>query len=411
MAREINKLSAAKVNAITKRGLYADGHGLYLQVAKGGSKSWAFRYMFRGERHKLGLGPVHLVSLSEARQQALDLQRELFNGVDPLQKRKREQAEREAAEAKTMSFREAAEAYIAAHRPGWKNVKHAQQWQNTLATYCYPVFGNMPVSDIDTPHVMKALDRIWAKKPETASRVRSRVENVLSWATSAGYRAGENPARWNGHLKNLLPAKTKVAKVRHHPALPYADIGPFMAELRDMEGVSPRALEFLILTATRTNEVLEARWDEIDMEERLWVIPADRMKAGREHRVPLSDRAMEILRGLPREKGNDHIFIGNSNGGLSNMALAMVLRRMNREGVTVHGFRSSFSDWAAERTSYASEVREMALAHAVGNKVEAAYRRGDLFEKRRRIMDDWADHCAKTAPAGDNVIGIREAAQ
>jgi len=413
MAHQINKLTVAKVNAITKPGQYADGLGLYLQVAAGGSKTWMFRYMRNGKARKMSLGSIHVVPLKDARQKAIELQRGLLEGIDPVAERAAKQAEVERQKreaAKVMTFKECAEAYIASHRAGWKNVKHAQQWANTLEAYAYPYFGDSPVQDVDTALVMKALSAIWTEKPETATRVRSRIENILSWATSAGYRTGENPARWTGHLKNLLPARTKVAKVKHHAALAYDAIGGFMSELRAMEGVSPRALEFAILTAARTNEVIGAQWSEIDLDNALWTIPGDRMKAGREHRVPLSDRAIEILRGLPREAGNDFVFIGASKKGLSNMALTMTLRRMNREDITVHGFRSTFSDWATERTAYPGEVREMALAHVVANKVEAAYRRGDLFEKRRRIMDDWAAFCAKPSGQGGNVVAIRDAA-
>ena len=273
--------------------------------------------------------------------------------------------------------------------------------------YVYPTFGDLPVSEVDTGLIMKAIEPMWTKTPETATRVRGRIESILGWATTRGYRQGDNPARWRGHLDNLLPARAKVAKVQHHPALPYAEIGDFLTKVRALEGVSPKALEFAVLTAARTGEVVSARWPEIDLAARMWTIPGERMKAGKEHRVPLSDRAIALLKALPREKGTEFVFIGDKSGkALSNMALLMTLRRMKRNDLTTHGFRSTFRDWAAEQTAYPNEMVEMALAHTIGDKVEAAYRRGDMLEKRRRLMADWAPYCARSAPPG-NVVGIR----
>ncbi|GLS41570.1 phage integrase [Mesorhizobium tianshanense] len=404
---QINRLSVAAVNAKTKPGLYADGLGLYLQVAKGGAKSWIFRYMLAGRPRKMGLGSVNTVSLKLARERAGEARLKLLDADDPIEKRKAERLEKLAASSTVLSFKEAAGQYIKAHRSGWKNVKHAGQWKATLETYVYPVFGDLAVSRVDVALVLKALEAIWTSKPETATRVRGRIESILDWATARGYRHGDNPARWRGHLDKLLPARSKVAKVKHHAALPYAEIGAFVGDVRKMEGVSPKALEFAILTATRTGEVVGARWPEIDIENALWTIPADRMKAGKEHRVPLSDRALEILKSLPREKDNDSVFIGDKAGKpLSNMALLMTLRRMERADLTTHGFRSTFRDWAAEQTAYPNEMLEMALAHTVSDKTEAAYRRGDLMEKRRRLMSDWATYCAAPAKTG-NVVAIR----
>ncbi len=405
--RAINKLTPAKINSLSKPGLYADGLGLYLQIANGGSKSWIFRYMRHGKAKKMGLGSVHIVPLKDARQKVIDLQRELLEGVDPRDRRNRAREQARIAEAKQMTFEQCADAYITAHRPGWRNVKHGKQWESTLRTYAYPHFGSLPVADIDLAMVMNALRPIWTEKTETASRVRGRIEAILDWATVNGYRSGENPARWKGHLEHALPAPQKVAKVKHHAALPYADVAEFVSDLREREGVSARALEFAILTAARSGEVIGAQWHEIDLDNALWTIPAERMKSAKEHRVPLSDRAVEILRSLPRERENVFVFIGPRKSGLSNMALGMTLRRMNRADITVHGFRSTFRDWVAEQTSYANEVAEMALAHTVGDKVEAAYRRGDLFEKRRRIMSDWARFCDAPVGAIDNVVAIR----
>jgi integrase len=329
-------------------------------------------------------------------------------GIDPIDARDALKAEQRLAEATAMTFRECAEQYIEAHVAGWKNPKHAKQWPSTLETYVYPVFGALPVQAIDVGLVMKVLQPIWQTKPETASRVRGRIESVLDWATARGYRKGENRARWPGHLDNLLPARGKVRKVKHHPALPYADMGDFFAALHKQDGVGARALEFLILTATRTGEVIGARWEEFDIGKRVWTVPADRMKASKEHRVPLSDRALAIIEGMKAERINDHPFVfpgARPDKGLSNMAMLKLLGRMDRDDLTAHGFRSTFRDWAAECTSFATEVAEMALAHTVSDKVEAAYRRGDLVQKRRELMEAWATYCNPETGA-ENVIRL-----
>jgi integrase len=303
-----------------------------------------------------------------------------------------------------MTFREGAETYIAAHKAGWKNPKHAAQWPATLATYVYPVFGDLPVQAIDTGLVMKALEPIWTAKPETATRVRGRIESVIDWATARGYRQGENPARWRGHLENLFPKKSKVRRVEHHPALPYDEIGAFTASLRGQGGIGARALEFLILTAARTGEVIGARWDEFDLAQKVWTVPAERMKAGKEHRVPLSAPALAIVEAMRETRESEFVFPGGKRGKpLSNMAMLKLLKRMGRDDLTAHGFRSSFRDWAAESTGFPSEVVEMALAHMVGDKVEAAYRRGDLFAKRRQLMEAWARYCEARRVSGDVV--------
>lgn len=387
-----NKLSAARVNSLKQPGRYGDGDGLWLQIGPSGTKSWLFRYERDGRERQMGLGPLALVSLAEAREKTHACRKILLDGRDPIEERRATRASARAEAAKGITFRDCAARYIAAHRAGWRNAKHAAQWGSTLEAYASPHFGDLHVGAIDTALVLKAIEPIWTEKPETASRVRGRIESVLDWATARGYRRGENPARWKGHLDHLLPRRQKLARVRHHPALPYQDVPEFMAALRAQTGVSARALEFTILTAARTGEALGARWPEIDFKSRTWTVPGDRMKAGREHRVPLPDRAVEILSALPRE--GEFVFIGARAGRpLSNMALLMTLRRMNREAITAHGFRSSFRDWAAETTAYPSEVAEMALGHTVRSAVEAAYRRGDLFEKRRRLMADWAKYC------------------
>jgi integrase len=298
-----------------------------------------------------------------------------------------------------MAFNQCRDAYIAAHRAGWRNAKHAAQWTSTLDAYVTPVFGQLPVGAIDTGLVMKALEPIWSAKTETASRVRGRIEAILDWAKVRGYRGGENPARWRGHLDSLLPARSKVRKVEHHAALPFTEIGAFMAQLREQSSTAARALEFTILTAARTGEVLGARWGEIDLDAAVWTVPPDRMKSAREHRVPLSPAALAVIKNMKTRRENDYVFPGDRRDRLSGRAMDMLLRRMGRE-VTVHGFRSSFRDWAAERTNFPREVAEAALAHVVGDKVEAAYQRGDLFDKRRRLMTAWGDYCLKPQASG-----------
>jgi integrase len=410
MARLSERLSAKRVELAAKPAMYPDGHGLYLRIGPTGAKSWVFRYRNEGRRHDLGLGPYHLVSLAEARKKATE-QRKLLriDGHDPLLTRRVGRDQARLAAAKAMTFKACAEAYMAAHQAGWRNPKHRAQWTATLNTYVYSQFGDLPVQSVDVGLVMKAVEPIWTEKPETASRVRGRIEAVLDWATARGYREGENPARWRGHLQNLLPARSKVRRVEHYAALPYPQIGGFVAELRRQEGVAARALEFAILTASRTGEVIGACWGEFDLAARLWTVPGERMKAGRGHRVPLSARAVEILEEMKRHRQDDQqfAFAGAKGGALSNMALLMTLRRMGLSNLTTHGFRSTFRDWAAERSDFPAEVAEMALAHVVGDKVEAAYRRGDLFEKRRQIMEAWARFCATPPRAGGKVISIK----
>jgi len=390
MARQIGKLSAMAVNKQTKPGLYADGGGLYLQVTESSAKTWIFRFMMAGKRRDMGLGPFHTVGLAEARQAAAECRKLKLQGIDPIAKRQSERLAARAEVAKVNTFKQCAEAYISAHEPAWRNAKHGSQWRNTLTTYVYPVFGELPVNAVDTGLVMKALEPIWALKTETASRLRGRIEAILDWAAARKFREGENPARWKGHLDKLLPARGKVQKVQHHAALPYKEIRTFMKALREQEGVAARGLEFQILTASRTGEVIGAIWDEVNLGSMLWTIPASRMKTGKEHRVPLSSAAVSLLETLYKVKTSPYIFPGGKKGKpLSNMAFLAILKRMKRSDLTAHGFRSTFRDWAAEETQFPSEVAEMALAHVVSDKVEAAYRRGDLFEKRRWIMEAW----------------------
>jgi integrase len=385
-------LTVKQVAAITEPGTYWVSRNLYVQVSPTGTKSWLLRYMRNGTAHGMGLGSLELVTLAEARDKALLCRKMLLDGKDPLEERrsKRIQAFLTAA---AITFRDCAERYITAHAVGWKNGKHRQQWRNTLETYAYPVIGDLPVAVIDTGLVLQIIEPLWTTKTETASRLRGRLESILDWATARNYRTGENPARWRGHLQKLLPARAAVAPVQHHKALPYAELPAFMEQLRSQDGVAARCLELTILTATRTGEAIGARWSEVDLKARTWTVPAERMKSGKLHVIPLSDRALELLETLTRS--GVHLFEnGRAGRPISNMAMDMTLRRMGQGAVTVHGFRSTFRDWAAEQTSYPNHVVEMALAHAIGDKVEAAYRRGDLLEKRRELMGDWAGYCA-----------------
>lgn len=392
-----NKLNQMTVTRLKEPGLYADGGGLYLQITKTGVKSWLFRYMREGKARGMGLGPLRTVGLADARAKALDCRRQLLDGNDPLDKKKEQRVQQQIAAAKAITFEACATKFIEAHRASWKNAKHADQWTNTLTTYAYPVFESLPVSAIDTTHVMKVLEPIWTTKSETAGRLRGRIESVLDWATVRGYRSGENPARLKGHLDTLLPRLSRVRKVKHHPALPYAELPAFMEALRSEEGIAARALEFLILTAARTNEVIGATWDELSIAERAWIIPADRMKMRKEHRIPLSDQAVAIIKAMEGVKQNDYVFPGaRYNKPLSNMAMLQLLERMKRSDITVHGFRSTFRDWAGETTHFPREVCEAALAHGLKDKAEAAYARGDLFVKRGALMQEWAGY-AETA--------------
>ena len=400
-------LTAKKVlKLLNTPGRYGDGYGLALQVKNPNNASWILRYQRDGRAHMMGLGSVHDVTLAEARELAHDKRRQLkAHGVDPLDAARAAKTKRALDAAKAMTFAQAATAYFDQNAGKWGNVKHRAQFTSTMQAYVLPKIGNLPVAAIDTGLVLRCVEPIWQSKTETASRVRGRIEAVLSWAAVRGYRAaGDNPARWKGHLDQVLPAMAAITKISHHAAVPFATIGAFVAELRESGGSAAHALEFLILTAARTGEVIGARWDEVNLDAKVWTIPAARMKAGREHRVPLSPRAVEILSTAHREPGNDFIFIGQRAGaGISSMAMTMVLKRLGRGDVTVHGFRSTFRDWCAERTNYPREVAEMALAHTIGDKVEAAYRRGDLFNKRTRLMVDWADYCDAPAVVGDVV--------
>lgn len=416
MGRATEKLSVKFVKRNDLRpGLYGDGNGLYLQVSNRNTKAWVFRFMINRVPRKMGLGEVAKVKLKDARKKAHAAGLLVKDGVDPIAERDARKAALAVEKAKAMTFEECAKGYIEAHQSGWKSPKHASQWESTLETYAYPIIGKLPVGSIDDAHVMKIVQPIWNSKTETASRVRGRIEKVLDRARALKLRTGENPARWKGHLDQLLPAKSQVKPVRHHPALPYRDLPAFMAKLRKRDGISARALEFTILTAARTQDTIGATLPELNGKESTWTVPKERVKGKkgarrRDHVVPLSDAAFAILESLPIIEGNKFLFPGAHAGeGLSNMAMAEVLKEMGYEGdvATVHGFRSTFKDWCSEQTAYPNEMSEMALAHTVSDKVEAAYRRGDMREKRRRLMQDWADYCGSARHVDRSVVPLR----
>lgn len=397
MAKKARELSALAVSKLREDGRYAVGgaDGLYLKVS-GRSRSWVLRIKIADKRCDLGLGPFPEVPLAEARDLARDHRRTVRLGHDPLAQRREARAALLVERAASKSFRECAEGYIEANQAGWKNEKHARQWSTTLETYVYPSMGSLPVGSIAIGHVLKILEPIWATKTETASRIRGRIESVLDWAKVRGFRDGENPARWRGHLDKTLPAPSKVQKVEHHAALPYAEVAAFIGDLRQREGISARALEFGILCASRSGEVRNATWAEIDLAAKVWTIPAERMKAGKEHRIPLSAEAVSLLKAMPQIVGSDHVFPAPRGGSLSDMSLTGVLKRMKRGDLTQHGFRSTFRDWAGETTTYPREVIEHALAHQLADKAEAAYQRGDLLVKRAGLMQDWGTFCTKS---------------
>lgn len=391
-----NQLTAIELKTLDE-GWHADGGNLYLFV-RGASRGWVFRYTAPdGKRRNMGLGGFPAVSLAVARREATKLREQVKNPLDrkdPIAEGQAKRLQARLDAAKRTTFAEAASAFIKAKSAGWGNAKHIQQWGNTLATYAYPIIGVLPVEAVDTALVLKVLEPIWPTKTETASRLRGRIESVLDWATTSGYRQGENPARWRGHLDNLLPKPSKVQTVEHLAALPFAQIGSFMAELRKREGLTARALELAILTAARSGEIRGATWGEFDVDQAYWTIPASRMKAEKEHRVPLSDATMALLKALHAGESGALLFPSTKGTQISDMTLGAVIKRMGL-AVTVHGFRSTFRDWAGETTSYPREVIEHALAHQLKDKAEAAYARGSLFEKRRALMQDWADYCGQ----------------
>lgn len=399
MPKKAAEMGPLAVSRLTRPGLTMVGGvaGLGLLVSQSGARSWVLRAKVGEKRRDIGLGGYPDVTLAQAREAARATRVQITQGVDPVAERERKRQELLERQRTTITFEKATEHYLAAHEAEWANAKHRQQWENSLKTYAYPVLGPLDVRNINQSHVLQVLEPIWIGKTETATRVRGRIESVLDWATVRKFRTGENPARWKGHLDTLLARPSKAKKVVHMPALPYTQASEFMRKLQGVPGQGARALQFAILTAARSGEVRGATWDELNLEEKIWIIPAERMKARREHRVPLTDAAVEILKTTPENERQGLCFPGTKGQALSDMTLSAALKRLGHKDITVHGFRSTFRDWASETTGFPSEVVEMALAHTIANAVEAAYRRGDLFEKRRQLMASWAEFCLDSA--------------
>ena len=418
MARNIHRLTDRQIRAAAKP--LGDGGGLWV-YPRGVARIWIYRYSAAGKQREMGLGGYPDVSLAEARQKAAEVRELRRHGIDPLEHRRQQEAASEAAEAATPTFTQAAARYIRSKRRAWSNIRHAREWPSSLKRYARAKIGSKPVDQIDTADVLAVLQPVWHSRPETASRVQSRLENVLDYSAAMGWRDKANPARWKGHLDRLLPSPTTIKRqqnggaVRHYPAMPYSGVPAFMSDLKRLSSTSAAALRFLILTCCRTSEVLKAQWSEIDLESRTWTIPASRMKARVEHRVPLSDQAIEVLRSVPKIAGNLHVFPGARQGKpLSGMALLMCMRKQGhgvngeKSNAVPHAFRSSFADWAGEETAYPTNVVEAALAHRISNAVQAAYERGDKYRKRIELMQAWADYCDRAAAS--NVVPIRHTA-
>ena len=393
-------LTVKEVEAIIKAGIpnsHTVGNGLYLRIRTTGSVDWFYRYQLHGKRRLLGIGGYdrQTNNLSMARRKADQVKVDINNGIDPAHLNiEKAAAAKKKLEENRHTFEQVAQEYIDTKKAEWKNAKHHQQWENTLKRYAFPTIGNLPVSEINTDHILKILKPIWSSKTETATRVRTRIELVLEFAQARNWRDSNNPARWRGHMSFMLPAPRKLKKVRHHPALPYNELQPFMTLLSKTDGIGARALETAILTASRSVEVLAATWQEVDLDGRIWTIPAERMKAGVEHRIPLSNQAFMILQRLNKQRISDYVFPNQSTGAhLSNAGMSSVLKRLGRSDITVHGFRSTFRDWVAEKTDTPERIAESALAHKLKDASEAAYQRGDLIEKRQILMNLWAHYC------------------
>jgi len=411
MPKKAKNLSAVEVSRIITPGRHAVGTvaGLLLACSPSGARSWIFRTKVGGKRRSMGLGGYPDVTLAMAREKARNIKEIVASGIDPLEeKRKRKDALRKE-QMKYLTFSEAARQCHKKKAKEFKNAKHINDWISSINRYANPVIGNLPVSEIDLPEILSILKPIWNEKPDTANRVRLRIEQILNWATVSEYRTGDNPARWEGNLKEVLAKPSALKKKTHFKALPWDQIGAFMVELRKRPAMTARALEWIILTACRSGECRGATWDEIDIKNKIWIIPAERMKMKVEHRVPLCVDAIKLLESLPRLEGSNYLFTAARGGQLSDMSISMLCRRMKVEAVP-HGFRSTFKDWCSETTSFSDMVSEMALAHGISNEVQAAYRRGDLFDKRRRLMDAWAEYVNTVQiEAGDNVTPIRDA--
>lgn len=411
MPKRATELSALQVKRLTKAGFHAVGvvPGLHLQVGPSGSRSWVLRAMVGAKRRDIGLGGFPAVTLAQARDVAREMREKIRHGVDPVAERKAARRALMAAQALEITFAEAARQCHAARAHEFKNLKHRADWLSSLERHAFPSIGRLQVAEVGLAHIVRLLEPIWIEKTETATRVRQRIESVLSWATVHGYRTGDNPARWQGHLDAVLPTPSKLTRVQHHRALPVAEVGGFIRDLRKRQGTAARALEFAILTAARSGEIRFAPWDEFDLAERRWTIPAERMKGGREHRVPLSDDAIAVLKALPRRDDSPFVFPAARGGALSDMSISAVTRRMKVDAVP-HGMRSTFRDWCAENTAYPRDVAEMALAHAIPDAVEAAYRRGDLYAKRTRMMDEWSKFCS-IVPVDADVVPLHKQPQ
>jgi integrase len=405
MSRGINRFSGADLRR-SKPGLYGDGNNLFLQISvsktdnKQINRSWIFRYTTSGRAIDMGLGSLNVIGLKQAREQAREYCALRLQGIDPKQHRDDQRAAAMAASMKSITFEAATHGYVTAHRDEWRSQQHAQEWPRSLAKHVFPTLGALPVASIDTPLVVKALSEVWQSAPETGARLRGRIEAILDWATVSGYRSGDNPARWNGHLEYLLAAPRK-RRVEHLAAMPWREVPKFMEGLRAIDGVAARALEFLILTSARSQEIFGCAWSEMDIDAKTWIIPPDRTKSGREHRVPLSPRCMQILKEQGLKKTENAVF------SLGESALRKLLASLGHNNITVHGFRSSFRDWAGENTNFPREICEAALAHATGDRVEQAYRRGDALEKRRKLMEAWAAFLAKPIAASATVTALR----
>jgi integrase len=396
MPKKARELTALDVKRITKPGRHTVGFipGLMLVVKDTCAKSWILRTIIGNKRRNIGLGAYPEIPLTKARERAREARELISKGIDPIERRKAVRRAILASQNGRITFAEAARRCHEKKVSEFRNPKHAKQWIRSVEKYTFPIIGNMAVEDIELPHILKILEPIWTDKTETATRLRQRLEQIISWATISEYRKGDNPARWKGHLDAILPIPTKIKKVNHMRALPWKDMNPFMIELRKIEGMGARALELIILTACRSGEARFAVWDEIDLDNKIWTIPSERMKAGKEHKIPLVDDAIKLLRNLPRFEGSEYIFTAPRGGPLSDMTISAVCKRMKVNAVP-HGFRSTFRDWAAENTNFPREVAEMSLAHTIESAVEAAYRRGDLFRKRRKLMESWAAYCNK----------------
>jgi integrase len=392
--RELDKLTARTVASISTKGRYSDGGGLWLQVGPSGNKAWLFRYVRHGRAHSMGLGAVHTINLAQARERARKARELLLDGKDPLREKRTTAAAERIAAARAMTFEQCAEEFLRVSplAKQWTNIVHCEQWHQSLRAYAYPTLGAVDVADIDTALVLKTLLPIWETKHETASRVRGRIERVLSWAKTSGFRTGDNPAAWD-NFKDILGGKREQV---HHAALPYAELPAFMEELRARDGIAARALELIVLTATRRGEALGAKWSEIDFDAKVWTIPAERMKRRKLHRVPLTSQTLGLLRTLPRT--GEFVFPGTGKH-ISERGLRDIVQVL-APGTTIHGFRSTFADWARERTSYSRDIVERCLAHAIKDKTEAAYHRGDQLEKRRRLLGEWARYCSSPAMEG-----------